>query len=137
MVTFHRSFFFNDKAEEKDEWIRLLNKLSWLKMQVMLTFFAVTNLIFICKLSKHFFFISMLRFEWYILYMNNMNDISSSYDWCDKCWFIMWCSREGASTLLNCVWLYLKVVQIQQTWTLWVSTFKSWNYMKLNLLRKI
>ena len=37
----------------------------------------------------------------------------------------MRCSKDGASTLLNCVWLYLMVVQIQQTWTLWVSTFKS------------
>ena len=35
----------------------------------------------------------------------------------DKCGYTKWCSRGGTSTLLNCVWLYLKVVQIQQTWT--------------------
>ena len=52
----------------------------------------------------------------------------------DKRGYIMRCPREGTSTLLNWEWLYLKVVQIQETWTLWVSTFKIWNCMKLSLI---
>ena len=32
----------NSNIEQRDEWIRLLNKLRWLQMQVMLRFFAVT-----------------------------------------------------------------------------------------------
>ena len=36
--------FFNEHSnlEERNDWIRLLNKLRWLKMQVMLTFFIIT-----------------------------------------------------------------------------------------------
>ena len=53
-------FYEHSNIEERDEWIRLLNKLHWLKMQMKLTFFGITIWIFICKLSKYFFFISML-----------------------------------------------------------------------------
>ena len=35
-------FYEHSNAEERIRWIRLLNKLNWLKMQVMFTFFATT-----------------------------------------------------------------------------------------------
>ena len=47
----------------------------------------------------------IVRCEWDIV-------LSSSYDGWDKRGYIMWYPREGTSTLLNCVWLYLKMVQI-------------------------
>ena len=57
----------------------------------------------------------IIRFEWGIIF-------TSSYDEWAKDGHTKWCPREGTSTLLNWVSLYLKVVQIK---------------MKLNLLRKI
>ena len=127
-------FYEHSNIEERDEWIRLSDNLRWVNKQVMLTFFAI-------PISKYSFanFLSIFSsfqclyivwFEWDIV-------LSSLCDVWDKRGYTMWCFREGPSTLLNCVWLYLKVVQIQQTWTLWVYTFKSWNYMKLNLLHKM
>ena len=59
----------------------------------------------------------VVRFVWDIV-------LSSSYDGSDNLGYTMWCPREGSSSLLNCVWLYLKVVQIQQTWMLWVFILK-------------
>ena len=66
-----------------------------------------------------------VRFEWDTV-------LSNSYDGWDKRGYTMWFPREGTFTLLNCVWLYLKAVQIQHTWTLWVSTFKK---LKLHEVR--
>ena len=57
----------------------------------------------------------IIRFEWDIIF-------TSSYDEWAKDGYTKWCPKEGTSTLLNWVSLYLKVVQIK---------------MKLNLLRKI
>ena len=53
-------FYEHSNIEESDEWINLLNKLRWWKMQVMLTIIAM---LFICKLSKYFFFILMLVYS--------------------------------------------------------------------------
>ena len=50
----------------------------------------------------------IVRFGWDIA-------LSSSYDGWDKHGYTMWCHRDGTSTLLNCVWLCLKVVQIERT----------------------
>ena len=86
--------------------------------------YSFVTFLSICSSFQCFY---IVRFEWDIV-------LSSSYDGWDKRGYTMWCPREGTFTLQNCVWLYLKVVQIQQIWTLW---FKSWNCMKLNLLRKI
>ena len=41
--------------------------------------------------------------------------LSSSNDGSDKRGYTMWCQREGTFSLLNCIWLHLKVVQIHQT----------------------
>ena len=120
--------------KERDKWVRLLINCADWRCKWCLRFLQQLSEIFICKLFKYLFFILMLRFEWDIL-------ISSSYDGSEKCGYIMWCPSEGTSTLLKCVWLYLKVVQIQVTWTLWDSTFIKlhgvpWNCMKLIVLRK-
>ena len=48
----------------------------------------------------------IVRLEWDIF-------LSNSYDGWDKRGYTMWCHRESTSTLLNCVWLYLKVVQVE------------------------
>ena len=129
------SFFYeHSNIEERDKLIRLLNKLRWWKMKVMLTFFAMTiwkySFVNFLSIFSSFQCLYLVRFEWDIV-------LSSSYHACDEGGYIMLCPREDTSTLLNCFWLYLKVVQIQQTCTLWVSTFKSWNRVNLNLLHKI
>ena len=56
-------FYEHSNIEKRDNWIRLLNKLHWLKMAVVLTFFAVAMWIFICKLSKYFYFISVIVYS--------------------------------------------------------------------------
>ena len=71
----------------------------------------------------------IVRFEWDAV-------VSSSSDGSYERGYTMWCSREGTSAFLNFIWLYLKVVQIQKTWKLLETTFKNWNCMRLNLLRK-
>ena len=72
-------FYENSNIEEGDKWIRLWNKLRWLKMQVMLTFFAMTiwniHLQTFWVFSLHFNYV--VRFEWYIV-------LSSSYDGWNK-----------------------------------------------------
>ena len=88
-----------ENKRKRDEWIRLLGKLCWLKIQVLLKLSAIFE-IFISVLVYY-----IVRFEWDIVF-------SSSYDGWDKRGYTMWCPREGTSTLLICVWLYLKVVQI-------------------------
>ena len=127
-------FYEHSNIEERNEWIRPLNKLCWLKMHVILTFYVITiwRYPFVNFLSNFSSFqcLYTVTFEWDIV-------LSSSYDGWDMRGYTMRCPREGTSNLLNCVWLFLKVVQIQQTWKLWASTFKSWNCMKLKLLRKI
>ena len=74
-------------------------------MQMMLTFFAITiwNHSFVNFLSifSSFQCFYIVRFEWDIV-------LSSSYDGWDKHGYTMWCPREVTSTLLKCVWLYLK-----------------------------
>ena len=61
-------FYEHSNIEERDEWIRLLNKLHWLKMQVMLTFFAITiwNYSFVNFLNTFSSFqcLYIVRFEW-------------------------------------------------------------------------
>ena len=94
-------------------------------------FFPITfENIYFQSIFSSFQCLYIVRYEWDIV-------ISNSYDGWDERGYTIWCLRQGTSTLLNCVWLYLKVVQIQQTWTVWVSTFRGWNCIKLNLLRKI
>ena len=72
---------------------------------------------FVNFLSIFFFFffsfqcLYIHRFEWGIV-------LSSLCHGWDKRGYTKWCSRGSTSTLLNCVWLYLKVIQIQLTWTL-------------------
>ena len=70
---------------------------------------------FVNFVSIFFFFsfkcLYIHRFEWGIV-------LSSLCHGWDKRGYTKWCSRGSTSTLLNCVWLYLKVIQIQLTWTL-------------------
>ena len=80
--------------EEQDEWIRLLNKMRLLKMQVMLMFFAITVLkySFVNFLSIFYSFqcLYIVTFEWDIV-------LSSSYDGWDKRGYTILCPREGTS----------------------------------------
>ena len=48
----------------------------------------------------------IVKFEWDIV-------LSNSHDGWDKHGYTMWFPREGTSTLLNCVWLYLKLMQTE------------------------
>ena len=108
--TFECLFIYqHSNIEEKEEWIGLLNKLPWLKMQVMLTFFGITiwkylfvNFLSIFSLLQCLY---IVRFGWDIV-------LSSSHDGWDKRGYTIWYPGEGTSTLLNSVWLYLKVVKI-------------------------
>ena len=88
-------FCEHSDIEEQDEWIRLLNKMRLLKMQVMLMFFAITvwKYSFVNFLSIFYSFqcLYIVRFEWDIV-------LSSSYDGWDKRGYTILCPREGTSS---------------------------------------
>ena len=126
-------FYEHSNIEERDKWIRLINKLSCLRYKHAYIFgnnYLKYSFVNFLSIFSSFQCLYIVRFEYDII-------LSNSYDGWDKRGYTMWLPREGTSAVLNCVWLYLKRVQIQHTWTLWVSFFKSWNCMKLNLPRKI
>ena len=125
-------FYEHSNIEERDNWIRLLN--NWADWD------ASDAYIFGNKYLKYLFANFLSTFSSFqclnIVIFEQGIVLSNSYDGWDKRGYTIWFNREGTPTLLNCIWLYLKGVPMQHTWTLWVSTFKSWNCMKLNLLRK-
>ena len=59
-------------------------------------------------LPSNLFCLFVVRFDWDIV-------LSSSYD-IRKAWIHHVMSWEGTSTLLNCVWFYIKLVWIQETY---------------------
>ena len=117
------------------EWIRLLKDGRWKIEDVsdVSVFsnnylkYSIVNFLSILSLFQCLY---IVRFKWDIV-------LSSSYEGSDNRWYTMWCLREGTSTHLNCVWLYQRWGKFCRLWTLWVSTFKSWNCITLNLLCKI
>ena len=77
--------------------------------------------IFICKLSKYFLHFNA-KFEWDIV-------LSSSHDgWDKKCGTPCVMSQRKHFYPSKLRLIVSKVVQTQQTWMLWVTTFKVWTY---------
>ena len=79
----------NSNKEERYDWIRILNKLHWLKMQVMLTFFYLKQLfeIFICNLLSTFSSFQCLyivRFEFFLVHMMDQISTDTSCDLTEK-----------------------------------------------------
>ena len=66
------------------------------------------EMLFSLQVFSSFRCLFVVRFEWDIV-------LSSSYD-IRKAWIHHVMSWEGTSTLLNCVWFYLKLVRIQETY---------------------
>ena len=69
---------------------------------------VIPGCIGIKMVSSNLFCLFAVRFEWDIV-------LSSSYD-IRKAWIHHVMSWEGTSTLLNCVWFYIKLVWIQETY---------------------
>ena len=67
------------------------------------------EMLFSLQIFSSFRCLFVVRFEWDIV-------LSSSYD-IRKAWIHHVMSWEGTSTLLNCVWFYLKLVRIQETYS--------------------
>ena len=79
----------NSNKEERYDWIRILNKLRWLKMQVMLTFFYLKQLfeIFICNLLSTFSSFQCLyivRFEFFLVHMMDQISMDTPCDLTEK-----------------------------------------------------
>ena len=119
------------------EWIRLLKDGRWKIEDVSdvslfrnnYLKYSTVNILSILSLFQCLYRFRF-RFKWDIV-------LSSLYNGSDNRWYTMWCLREGTSTHLNCVWLYQRWGKFCRLWTLWVSTFKSWNCIKLSLLCKV